>query len=228
MQIRWLLLVWGATFIVACTHLPTAPEIKATDTVRTLTTGMSISMHTKERGISARGYLIYRHPDFLRLLFTSPFGATIAELTGTDDNLSIIIPGKHVVYSGNIRNLNPQSPLRNWRRFIWVIKPLTESPNRTGAVDFQTPDSITEAVMYDSNGFVTRKTTASGDVVQYKAYHLYNGVAVPDTIEFDNGHGDTIKLTFEDPEVNQPLDGNAEMPDTIGYESLPLEEFKGL
>jgi hypothetical protein len=231
MRIRpLLLLLCGTALLSACARpstTPVVPPLTATGTVRTLTAGVSLSMHAQGGGLSARGYLVFRQPDLFRLIITSPFGATVAELSGSDDRLSIVIPGKRVVYAGSIRDLHPQNPLRNWGRMRWVMASLTEPPGRPGTVERLTPEGQSETVVYDDNGLVERKSTAGGDEVQYQAYRLYDGVAVPDIIVTGNGYGDTVKLVLEDPEVNTVLEDSVMHPDITGYDVHPLSDFKG-
>jgi outer membrane biogenesis lipoprotein LolB len=223
-------LLCAIALLSACAHPSTTPVVQpltATDTVRTLTAGVSLSMHAQGGGLSARGYLIFRQPDLFRLIITSPFGATVAELSGSGDRLSIVVPGKRVVYRGSIGELHPQNPLRNWGRMRWVMAPLTEPPGRPGTVDRLTPEGQSETVVYDDNGLVERKSSAGGDEVQYLAYRLYDGAAVPAAIMIGNGYGDTVKLVLEDPEVNTVREDSVMHPDITGYDVHPLSDFKG-
>ena len=229
-MLKPLLLLCGTLLLAACVRPSTVPKIQplaVTDTVRTLTAGVSLSIHTQRGGVSARGYLVYQQPDSFRLVITTPFGATVAELYGSDDSLSVVVPGKRTVYSGSIRGLLPQSPLRNWGRMRWVMTPLTERPGTPGTRERLTAEGVPETVVYDANGLAERMTTASGVEARYQGYRLYNGAAVPDVIEVADGYGDTVKLTLDDPEVNQKLDEGMVHPDSTGYEVYPLDEFKG-
>jgi hypothetical protein len=43
-----------------------------------------------------------------------------------------------------------------------------------------------------------------------------------------NRQGDTVKIVFDEPEVNQPVEESALVPALEGVEVRPLAEFRGL
>jgi hypothetical protein len=43
-----------------------------------------------------------------------------------------------------------------------------------------------------------------------------------------NRQGDTVKIVFDEPEVNQPVEESALVPVLEGVEVRPLAEFRGL
>jgi len=64
--------------------------------------------------------------------------------------------------------------------------------------------------------------------VAYGEYHDRNGVAFPASIEMVNRQGDTVKIVFDEPEVNQPVEEAALNPALEGVEVRPLADFRGL
>ena len=75
---------------------------------------------------------------------------------------------------------------------------------------------------------LTGKVNADGDRVAYGTYHDRNGVAFPSTIEMISAQGDTVKMVFNDPELNDPLEDAVLTPNLDGMEVLPLSAFRGI
>ena len=72
-----------------------------------------------------------------------------------------------------------------------------------------------------------RKETAEGDRVVYRDYRNVEGVAVPESIELTNSRDDTVRIVFEEPEVNRPVEETALSPHLEGIKVLPFTEFHG-
>jgi hypothetical protein len=47
-------------------------------------------------------------------------------------------------------------------------------------------------------------------------------------MEISNARGDTVKIVFDEPELNQPLDDAVLNPSLDGIDVLPLTAFRGL
>ena len=115
---------------------------------------------------------------------------------------------------------------RVWPLLQWVVEP----PHPAGPSlerSFTRPDGTVEKVYYDRDGFVLRKVNAIGDEVVFGDYRVAEGVAVPWRIEVETAAGDRLKLLFDEPEVNGPLDDELLQPSLAGMEILPLAQFRG-
>ena len=86
---------------------------------------------------------------------------------------------------------------------------------------------VRERLFYDVQGLLERKETEEGDRVAYRDYRNVNGVALPESIELGNRNGDTVRIVFDDPEVNQPVEEGALKPNLEGINVMPFSSFKG-
>jgi hypothetical protein len=53
-------------------------------------------------------------------------------------------------------------------------------------------------------------------------------VPFPGVIEFTDRNGLRVKVTFDEPEINKPLEDTALTPNLEGVTILPLANFKGM
>jgi hypothetical protein len=53
-------------------------------------------------------------------------------------------------------------------------------------------------------------------------------VPFPSVIEFIDQNGSRVKITFDEPEINKPVDEAALVPNLDGITLLPLANFKGM
>lgn len=195
--------------------------------VETLQSPIVISVKTPEKSTGGRGYLIFKHPDRFHLVILSPFGLTLFEVFSDGERITCIIPSKNSAYSGLISELPDRGGLRSWGMMRWVVaRPKFFGPV-TGSRESMTPDGRKELVYFDEQGFLQRKVTEDGDQVVYGDYRNVNGVAFPGTIELSDWRGNTVKITFDEPEVNEPVEDAALTPDMDGIAVLPFTEFKG-
>jgi hypothetical protein len=54
-----------------------------------------------------------------------------------------------------------------------------------------------------------------------------NGVPLAEVIEIISATGEKVRLTFSEPEVNQPVDDAMLKPNLEGIKVLPFAAFKG-
>lgn len=225
MRLSRLIVLLLALVASGCAHTPAgtpAQQIHPTAPLRTLNTAVSLSVNASGAGFSARGYFIYRAPDQFRLVVTSPFGSTVAELCGGADQMQIVVPGARTVYAGSVADLPSGSPLRNWGRMRWVMTPLSAQPGQHAV-----PVDPSDSLELDPEGLVARMTAATGDSVLYQGYRMYNGTALPGTIQVSDGLGSSVKLTLDEPDVNVELEEGMMRPETTSYRVLPLARFRG-
>jgi hypothetical protein len=111
----------------------------------------------------------------------------------------------------------------------WIVEPAPAiEGNQATSQEVITPEGKKEILCYDDRGLLSSKTNEEGDRVIYKDYHDRNGVAFPSSIEISNAKGDTVRLIFDEPELNQPVDDAVLTPALEGIDVLPLTAFRGL
>lgn len=192
----------------------------------TLQSPISIAIRTSEGGRGGRGYLIFKRPDRFHLAILSPFGLTMLEVFSDGDRLTCLIPSKGVAYSGKIADLPAREGLRTWGLMRWVV----EKPPVAGPVlkrDHVTADGRRETVFYDDQGVVLRKETDEGDRVVFSDYQVYDGVAFPSVMEISAVTGESVRITFDEPELNRPVEEGALVPNLEGITVLPFSAFNG-
>ena len=196
--------------------------------VETISSAISLSMHTSDTNMSGSGYLIFRRPDQLHLIILSPFGTTMMEVFAIGDSITLVYPNQSTAYVGGLDELPDKGGLQGWRMMRWVM----ESDPREGQPLSETVERIwkpgfSEKVTY-KNGLVTVKESANGDLVHYEKYSAVNGVPVAMELNLRNGRDDRIRITFDEPEVNIPLDDAIFIPQLKGFTVIPLSAIQGL
>ena len=194
--------------------------------VETLQSPVTISVKAGGQSMGGRGFLIYRRPDRFHLVFLSPFGTTLFELFTEGERLTCIIPSKDKVYSGLATELPPDNPLKSWSLMRWVAELPPAAGPVPGTIPCRTADGRDELISYDRQGLIKKKETPQGDQVFYSDYTEVNGVAVPGTVELHDHNGYRVRIAFEEPEVNLPLDESLLTPDLKGVTPLPLDSFR--
>ena len=194
--------------------------------VETLQAAIFISVKTPERSMGGRGFLIFKRPDRFHLAILSPFGLTLVDIYSDGDRFTCVIPSRQTAYSGRIAELPDRDGLKAWAMMRWVVErtpvagPALERENVNGA-------GVRERLYYDSQGLLERKETAEGDRVAYRDYRNVEGVAVPESIEISDSRDDAVRVVFEEPEVNRPVEDAALTPHLEGIKVLPFTDFRG-
>jgi hypothetical protein len=193
----------------------------------TLQSPIAISVKSGERSMGGRGYLIFKQPDRFHLAVLSPFGLTLFEVFSDSKRITCLIPSKQIAYSGLLSELPDQGVMKSWGMMKWVVeRPPVAGPS-LAALEITAGSGRRERIFFDSNGLVQRKVTEDGDEVVYNGYQNINGVPFPASIEINNRGGDTVKIVFDEPEINQPVEDAALKPNLEGITVRPLADFKG-
>lgn len=214
----------------ACATVPKPlPSVKPGKDIDTLQSAVSLSVKAGGKSIGGRGYLVFKRPDRFHLAVLSPFGTTMMDVFVSDDRMTCLIPSKQTAYQGRISELPDRNALRGWGMMRWVVDtPAAPDGVKAGNREYLASDGRKDILSYDEHGLLVSKTNEDGDRVVYGEYHDVNGVAFPSSIEMSNMQGDTVRIVFDEPETNQPLEEAALNPLLEGVEVLPLTEFKGL
>ena len=194
--------------------------------LETLQSPITIAVRTAATSRGGRGYMLFKRPDRFHLAILSPFGAPLLEVYSNGEQLTCLIPAKQTAYSGSIAALPEREGLKAWAMMRWVVE---RTPVAGPALMRENVNSggRRETLHYDEQGLLRRKVTEEGDQVVYRDYRNVNGIAFPAEIELSDQAGNEVKITFDEPEVNNPLDDAALTPDLAGVKVLPFTEFTG-
>jgi YD repeat-containing protein len=217
------------TFSACATAPKPVPSARPGKQVETLQSEVSLSVRSGGKSIGGRGYLVFKQPDQFHLAVFSPFGFTLMDLFVADDKITCLIPAKQTAYQGLISDIPDGNALKGWGMMRWVVEtPPTSDDKKAATLDYINPDGRTEILCYDDRGLLSSKTNEEGDKVVYHDYHDRNGVAFPSSIEISNSNGDSVRILFDEPEINQTVEEGVLIPSLEGVDVLPLSAFRGL
>lgn len=196
-------------------------------TVDTLAAEVSLSVKSPEGSSGGTGYLLYRRPDRFHLVMLTPFGSTALEFFAQDNRVTVILPSKGVAFAGDIKDLPAKGGLQGWQQMRWVIEgdPFF-IPGSGGTVERTDDKGRRTIAVYSGEGLLERKTSEEGEAV-YRDYLSAGGVPFPSTIEFTGNQGVQVKISFDEPEVNGPVDDTTLTPNLEGLTLLPLASMSG-
>jgi outer membrane lipoprotein-sorting protein len=213
-----------------CATLP-KPQVpfRPGATLETVAAMVTISVKTPQGNTGGHGYMVYQRPDRFHLAMLTPFGTTALETYSSDDRITIVIPSKGVAYSGAFAEMPEDSPLGGWRviRLMAVDKPLFD-PVKKGTSEKSSNASGEITSFYDAQGLLERKKFSGGEEVFFRDYQSAEGVPFPSVIEFIDRNGARVKITFDEPEINKPVDNAALVPNLEGITLLSLASFRGM
>jgi len=222
-----LLPVIGFLFVAGCASVPKPlTGLEPGKEVETLQSSISIAVRTAATSRGGRGYLLFKRPDRFHLAVLSPFGAPLLEVYSDGERLTCLVPAKQTAYSGPIAALPDREGLKAWAMMRWVVE---RTPVAGPALSRENVNSSgrRETLYYDEQGLLLRKVTEEGDQAVYRDYRSLNGVAFPAEIELSDVARNVVTITFDEPEVNKPLDDAALTPALAGMRVLPFTEFTG-
>ena len=213
-----------------CATAPKAPLVFRPGTqVETLTAAINLSVKTPAGGTGGNGYLLYRKPERFRMVMLTPFGTTALEFNAGGDNVVLSIPSRGTAYAGTFADLPERQGLQAWRLMRWAVEgDRLFEPELSGETVRGDLEGIRTLAMYDDQGLLDRKMTENGNEVLYKEYQSIDGVPFPSVMEVNDANGTRVRITFKEPEINQPLEEDALSPNLEGLAVLPLSEFRGM
>jgi hypothetical protein len=205
----------------ACATTPPAVRFVPGAEVLTLSSSVNVAAKGGARSGSARGYLLFKRPDRLHVLFLSPFGSSIFELFLQGERVTCLIPERMVAYSEESSELAGRDYLATLRLMRWALaRPPVPGPS-LGARELETEQG-SERVFFFANGLVQRKVNQEGEEVIYSDYQMVDGVPFAQRMEIRDGKKGEVKISFDDPEINRPVEDEALSPKLQGYAVVPL------
>jgi len=225
-----LLLILFVGLLTACStttrQLPPSTPLQPGAVVETLSSTVTVSLRTAERNLAARGVMLYRRPDQLRLILLSPFGTTLMEAQLNGEQLTLAYPANGVAYQGQINELPAATGQRGFAMLRWVLD--TDMPAGTVATGIVSRPAVRGGIEQVSlqDGLVVEKNLSSGERVRYRNYRSHDGVPLAQELQMESIEGDRIRLTLEEPEVNLGLEDHAFIISLAGLRLLPLSQLK--
>jgi len=194
--------------------------------IETLQGSVNISLSSPAGRISGNGFLFFKRPDSFRLSILAPFGQIVLDIIVEGERVLCLKESLKTGWQGTVGDLPASLGTKVWPLMKWIVEP----PQPSGPAReryFTRVDGTTEKIYYDPAGFVQRKINGGGDEVLYSDYRIKENLAIPNRIEIHASEGSRLILTFDDPELNQPIESGILNPRLEGYKFLPLKELKG-
>jgi len=194
--------------------------------VESVQSEVSLSFNSPKGSGGGRGYLVFRKPDRAHLVILTPFGTTVLEAFTSGDRLTIVFPSREIAYSGAYDEIPAKAGLQGWKALRWIMEgePAGAGASR-GEVVRVNREGKRETVWYTDAGLLARKLTEDGDEVVYHDYRSVDGVPFPLTIEFRDRRGTTLKIGFDEPEINKTVAESALQPRLDGVTVLSIKRM---
>ena len=225
---RTILLLLGA-LLAGCAPKAVPPLLFTPGAVvESVQSEVSLSFSSSAGSGGGRGYLVFQKPDRSHLVVLTPFGTTVMEAFTNGDRLTIVVPSKEIAYSGTFDEIPAKAGLQGWKAMRWIVEgEPAGSGEPNGELVRVNREGKRETVWYNSAGLVARKLTEDGDDVTYRDYRSVDGVPFPSTIEFQDRRGSTLKIGFDEPELNKPVAESALKPRLDGITVLSIRRLGG-
>ncbi len=219
----------AATCITGCAPKMLPPLIFTPGAVvESVQSEVSLSFSSSLGSGGGHGYLVFQKPDRSHLIVLSPFGTTVMEAFTGGDRLTIVIPSKEVAYAGTFGEIPAKAGLQGWKALRWIMEgEPAGSGEPNGEANRLNRQGKRETVRYNNAGQVIRKLTEEGEEVVYRDYRSVEGVPFPSTIEYRDRRGTTLKIGFDEPEINKPLAESALQPRLDGITVLSIKRMGG-
>jgi hypothetical protein len=212
--------------LVGCASAPVQHKTVSGAAIETLQGSVNVALTSPGGQMSGNGFLFYQKPDNFRLSILAPFGQVVFDIIVSGEKVLCLQESRKIAWRGTVADLPPTLGTKVWPLLKWIL----ESPQPAGASmerSFKRADGTIEIVYYEPGGLVQRKVNGVGDEVLYSDYRLSGERALANRIELLAAEGSRLVLTFDDPELNLPLDGTVLSPDIGGYQIRPLGELEG-
>lgn len=212
--------------ISGCASVPVEQKTVYGDAIETLQGAVNVSLTSPAGQMSGNGFLIYKKPDNFRLSILAPFGQVVFDIIVSGEKVICLQESRKLIWQGVVGDLPPALGTKVWPLLQWIL----ESPHPAGPSlerFFTRADGTVEIVYYEPGGLVQRKVNGAGDEVFYSDYRITGERAVAKRIELIASEGSRLVLTFDDPELNLPIDNSILNPNLAGYEIRPLGELNG-
>jgi hypothetical protein len=209
-----------------CASVPVQQKAVHGVNIETLQGSVNVSLTSSVGQMSGNGFLFYKKPDSFRLSILAPFGQIVFDIIVSGENVICLQEKRKAVWQGTVNDLPPDLGTKVWPLLKWILEP---PPPAGPSLErfFKPADGTIEIVYYDTGGLVQRKVNGFGDEAFYSDYRIADDRAIANRIELTASEGSRLVLTFDDPELNLPIDNSILSPDLAGYSIRPLRELNG-
>jgi len=214
------------TILSGCAAVPLQQEPVHGVAIETLQGSVNISLSTSAGQMSGNGVLFFKKADSFRLSILAPFGQVVFDIIVAGEQVLCLSEKRKTAWQGTVADLPASLGTKVWPLLTWTVEP-PHPPGPSLERFFRRADGTIEIVYYDTAGFVQRKVNGAGDEVYYSDYRITDGRALPNRIEINAADGSRLVLTFDNPELNQPIESGILNPELAGYKIHPLHELKG-
>lgn len=223
----WALVLMVALLSGCATVPPPLPPHRLDVALETLSSPVTLSVHSDKGGLSGSGHLLYRRPDSFRLVLLTPFGTTAFDLCAVGDRITFLLPAKGVAFSGMVDELPRKAGFDGWRLLKWVLAgdPLARQGG-AATMERLEPELGPVTVVYGADGLLAEKRTDAGDRISYSEFGVVAQMALPFRLEIVDRQGGRASLELEEPELNSVLEEGAFSPPLEGMTVLPLAALK--
>lgn len=188
-------------------HLTVGGDVE----LQTLSSSVSLTLHSAEHSMAGSGYLVYRKPDKTHIVVLSPFGTTLFEAFSLGEQIVLVYPSEKIAFVGQFNELPEKNSLKNWQFIHWVLEDAA-SQNKTSHND----DVI-------ENGLVVQKNRSDGVKVYYSNRILVNGALLAHEYDLRNSKDEQLRIVLDEPQVNESLDETAFIPNLEGLKIYSLK-----
>lgn len=209
-----------------CASVPVEQKPVYGAAIETLQGPVNVSLTSAAGRMSGNGFLFYKKPDNFRLSILAPFGKVVFDIIVSGEKVTCLQENRKLIWQGTVGDLPPSLGTKVWPLLQWILEPPQPAGPSTERF-FKRADGTVEIVYYEPGGLVQRKVNGAGDAVFYSDYRISGDRAVANRIELIASEGSRLVLTFDDPELNLPVDNTVLNPDLAGYEIRPLGELNG-
>lgn len=209
-----------------CAAVPVQQKAVHGIAIETLQGSVNMSLSSPAGQMSGNGVLFYQRPDSFRLSILAPFGQVVLDIIVQGEKVLCLRESRKTAWQGTVADLPASLGTTVWPLMKWTVEP-PHPPGPSLERLFTRADGTVEKVYYDPAGLVQRKVNAGGDEVVYSDYRVIDDRALPNRIEINASGGSSLVLTFDDPELNRPLEHDILAPRLDGYAILPLSELRG-
>jgi hypothetical protein len=226
-MLKFLLPLLLLAIFSGCASVPLHQEMVHGVAIETLQGSVNISLSSSAGQMSGNGVLFFKKPDSFRLSILSPFGQVLLDIIVKGEQVLCLMESRKTGWQGVVGDIPASLGTKVWPLLKWTVEP-PHPPGPALVRFFKRTDGTLETVYYDPAGFVQRKVNELGDEVFYSDYRITDNRALPNRIEINASEGSRLVLTFDDPELNRPIENGILDPGVDEYKILPLKEFRGL
>lgn len=196
--------------------------------LKTISTSVSLVLHSQEQSMAGSGYLVYLKPDKAHIIVLTPFGTTLFEAFAVGDKISLLYPSEKLAFIGRFDELPKKGGLKGWRSIHWALEDAALQKGgllKNGIMERISASGAKETITVE-NGLIVEKAKIDGEKIYYSKHTLVNGVFLAHELDLRNSLYEQLRIVFDEPEVNGQIDESAFLPRLDGLKVYPLQALE--